>query len=383
MKITGIILISSLIFILGCAEHIEINGEQTRVIAAADKYLNEEPVTITSFACDRSAGGKNDYYSEGDYWWPNPDDIDGPFIRRDGLTNPEIFNAHREALRRLSIQVPVLVAAYKITGNKKYAEHAVRHLKAWFINPDTRMNANLLYAQAIKGIVSGRGIGIIDTVHLVEVAKAILVLSELKAVELSLFCEIKNWFGEYLLWMTTHKFGIEERDNGNNHSTCWAMQAAMYALLTDNQDVLNYVRNFYKEVLIPTQMDIDGSFPKELVRTKPYAYSIFNLDAMVMVCEIAGNKEDNLWKYKTADGRGIEKAVAFLFPYLENKSLWPYKKDISYWDEWPVRQPSLLFASINFNEQKYFDLWIKLNPDPETEEIIRNYPIRQPLLWIE
>jgi hypothetical protein len=27
-------------------------------------------------------------------------------------------------------------------------------------------------------------------------------------------------------------------------------------------------------------------------------------------------------------------------------------------------------------------LWAKLNPDPEVEEVIRNYPIRQPVLWV-
>ncbi len=48
----------------------------------------------------------------------------------------------------------------------------------------------------------------------------------------------------------------------------------------------------------------------------------------------------------------------------------------------PVRSPGLLFSGIACREQDYIDLWKTLNPDPTDKEIIRNYPIRQPLLWV-
>ena len=367
----------------GALNKFHIEDEENRIITSADKYLLEQPVTITDTSCERSAGGLHDFYSEGDYWWPDPENPDGPFIRKDGMTNPNNFTAHRKAMRRLSLQVPALVAAYKITGDKKYAEHAIKHLNAWFVDEATKMNPNLLYAQAIKGKVSGRGIGIIDTIHLVEVAKAIQVLYELNGLSKNSLSNLQAWFSEYLEWMTTHKFGIDERDNGNNHSTCWAMQVAMYAQLIDDEPTLEFVRDFYKEILLPSQMEKDGSFPKELSRTKPYGYSIFNLDAMAMVCEIAGNKENDLWNYNTSDGRGIKKAVEFLYPYLEDKSKWTYQQDVMYWEDWPVRQPFLLLASIHFDENKYFELWKTFDADPQKEEVIRNYPIRQPLLWIK
>jgi hypothetical protein len=31
----------------------------------------------------------------------------------------------------------------------------------------------------------------------------------------------------------------------------------------------------------------------------------------------------------------------------------------------------------------WLDLWNKLNPDPTVEEIVRNFPIRQPVLWVK
>jgi hypothetical protein len=136
--------------------------DRARVIAAADRYLNEKPVTITASGSPRSAGGRHDFFSEGDYWWPDPKDPNGPYIQRDGMSNPDNFVEHRRALMRFSVQVPALTAAWMITRKKAYADKAAEHLRAWFINADTRMNPNLQYAQAIHGITTGRGIGIID-----------------------------------------------------------------------------------------------------------------------------------------------------------------------------------------------------------------------------
>src|SRR5215831_8209272 len=146
--------------------------ERPRVLKAAGQYLNAEPVTVTSSSSPRSAGGKHDFFSEGDYWWPDPTNPDAPYIQRDGMTNPDNFVEHRRAMVRLSLIVPALAAAYKITRDIKYSAHAATHLRAWFVDEETRMNPDLRYAQAIKGRFTGRGTGIIDTLHLVEVARA-------------------------------------------------------------------------------------------------------------------------------------------------------------------------------------------------------------------
>jgi hypothetical protein len=140
--------------------------DRDRVLKAANQYLAESPMTITSSTSRRSAGGLHDYFSEGDYWWPDPTNPDGPYIQRDGMSNPDNFNDHRRYLMRLSIHVPSLVAAWKITKDSRYANQAARHLRAWFIDTRTLMNPHLKYAQAIHGRATGRGIGIIDTIHL-------------------------------------------------------------------------------------------------------------------------------------------------------------------------------------------------------------------------
>src|SRR5674476_998534 len=136
--------------------------ERTRVLKAANKYLGEAPVTVTAAGSPRSAGGTHDFFSEGDYWWPDPNNPEGPYIQRDGMTNPDNFVEHRRAMIRLSLIAPALAAAHKLTGKRAYAQHAARHLRAWFVDGATRMSANLQYAQAIKGRYTGRGTGIID-----------------------------------------------------------------------------------------------------------------------------------------------------------------------------------------------------------------------------
>jgi hypothetical protein len=357
--------------------------EKARVINAAEKYLNEIPLTITSISSPRSAGGIHDFFSQSDYWWPDPQKPDGPYIRKDGMTNPDNFVAHRKAMVRLSIQVPALTAAYKITGNVKYAKKVIEHLLAWFVNEGTKMNPHLLYAQAVIGVSTGRGTGIIDSIHLIEVARSISILERAGVIEKIDLAAIKKWFAEYLDWLMTHKNSKEEMDAKNNHGTCWVMQVSAFAQLLDDQKIMEFCRKRFKEVLLPNQMAADGSFPLELARTKPYSYSIFNLDAMAAVCQILSSDMDNLWNFTLADGRNMKRGIEFLFPFIKDKSKWKYPPDVMYFEYFPVRQPFLLFGGLAYDEEKYVELWKNLNGDPDNEEVIRNYPIRQPLLWVD
>jgi hypothetical protein len=355
--------------------------DRQRVLKAAAQYLKEEPITITAATSSRSAGGLHDFFSEGDYWWPDPQDPNGPYIQRDGMTNPDNFVTHRRYLMRLSVQVPTLAAAWKLTGDLRYARHAVKHLHAWFVAANTRMNPNLQYAQAIHGRFTGRGIGIIDTIHLVEVARAIEVLQTSSALTASDLQPIKQWFSDYVTWLTTSKNGSDERDAKNNHGTCWVMQVAAFAHLVGNQELLAYCRERFKTVLVPNQIATNGSFPEELRRTKPYGYSLFNLDALATICQILSTPQDNLWQFTLPDGRGMKKALAYMTPYIKDKKSWPLKPDVMYDTEWPMRHCSLLFGGRALDQADYVELWKTLPADSSVAEVIRNFFIRQPVLW--
>ncbi len=355
-------------------------NDSRRIIEAAARYRTEKPETITAVTSPRSPGGPHDFFSEADYFWPNPANPNGPYINRDGQSNPSNFNEHRKRMVRLSIQMPALTASWLLTGNRGDGLLAADHLHAWFITPSTRMNPNLEFSQGVHGVSTGRNYGIIDTLHLVEVARAASLVAPALMGKADRDA-LHGWFSEYLHWMKTSQKGIAERDTKNNHAVCWALQASEFARLIGDETTRREVRTQYETILLPNQMGQDGGFPLELARTKPYGYSIFNFDAMAMLCQSLIDSDPAIYSFMLPDGRGICKGASFLYPYLKDKSSWPYKKDVEHFDSWPVRSPGLLFTGLACSRAEYIALWKTLPADPTDPEIIRNYPVRQPLLW--
>jgi hypothetical protein len=355
--------------------------DRRRILDAAARYADLEIRTITSFPSPSSPGGSHDFYSQADYFWPNPANPSGPYINRDGQSNPANFNEHRKAMIALSIQMPALTAAWVLTQDRRFGTHAADHLRAWFIDPETCMNPNLEYSQGVKGVSTGRSYGIIDTLHLVEVARAATIIAP-ALLSSSEQTALKMWFGDYLHWLKTSTKGITERDSLNNHAVCWALQVSEFARVIDDKTTRSEIATQFTNIFLPNQMAIDGSFPKELARTKPYSYSIFNFDAMAMICQSLLDSGTDLFSFALPDGRGICKGAAFLYPFLNNRDAWPYKKDIEHFDSLPVRSPGLLVTGLACKKDNYLKLWSHLNPAPTDPEIIRNYPVRQPILWL-
>ena len=368
---------------VGNLSKLVLDNIQKETLSKAKKMLQENPVTVTATSCKRSAGGVQDFYSEGDYWWPDPAKPDGPYIQKDGQSNPENFSDHRLAMIRLSDLTATLTSAWLLTGDKKYAAKALEHLKAWFVDPATRMNPNLLYAQAIWGRFTGRGIGLIDAYHLVEVAHSAKLLIEAKAVPEADAEKIKAWFTQFLNWMTTHQYGIDEMNAKNNHGTCWVATAASMATLVGDEKIRQMCVDRFKTILLPSQMAEDGSFPLELKRTKPYGYSLFNIDAFCNVARILSTPADNLWAFTTPDGKSLKKGMEYIFPYIKDKASWPFSKDIYIWEEWPVRHSSLLFAGIAYANEAWIQTFLSLPANPTHPEVIRNLPVRHPVIWLK
>jgi len=352
------------------------------IIAKADLALNVTPPHITEHIAPLSQGGPHDFYSSADYFWPNPDTADNlPYIRKDGETNPGNFVAHRYSMRNMRTCVAHLAAAYNITGNEVYATTAINFLEVFFLNAATKMNPHLLYAQAIPGICHGRGIGIIDTLHLADVVAAISQIKNAPAMTGEIYAGLQEWFSAYLSWITTHPQGLDEMNTDNNHTICWSVQASIFAKFTGNQEITNLCRKLYKETYLPDQMAQDGSFPREIARTKPYMYSCFIVDNMVNLCHILSTKDDNLWEFALPDGRGIKKAMDFVVPYIKDISKWTYHKDVQHFEEMPPAMPFLLLAGVAYNRDDYLQLWAKLATKPQGDELRRNIAIRQPYNW--
>ena len=357
--------------------------DRQRILQAAGAALVVAPFTITKTRATNSTGGPNDFFSNADYFWPDPAKTNGlPYISRDGETNPNNFNDHRMEMRNLRDAVAALGAAYKITNDERYAQKAAELLRVFFLDPATRMNPHLEYAQAVLGRSPGRSYGIIDALHLIEIPPAIAAMEKSPAFTPELVGGLKKWFADLSAWMVTSKNGREEAAAKNNHAVAFWLQIACFARFTGDEKLLSECRRQFKEIFVPNQMAMAGSFPLELKRTKPYAYSIFQLDNMTTLCQVLSKPEDNLWKFEMADGRSIRKAVAYLYPFLADKSKWPLKPDVMAWEGWPARQSNLLLAGLAFGEPKYLELWTKLSPDPANAEVRRNIAITQPVLWV-
>ena len=358
--------------------------DRPRILKAAAAALRQPPLTITAFPAKLSQGGPNDFYSNADYWWPDPSKPDGlPYVQHDGQSNPGNFSQHRLALRTVRDCVAALAAAYQVTGDDRYVAKAAELLRVFFLDPKTRMNPSLDFAQAIPGVSPGRSYGVIDGLHLIEIPMAVRALEKSKAFGPTMGADLRQWFGKLAEWMTTSKNGQEEGRAKNNHAVAFYLQLAVYAGFSGDETRLAECRRQFKEVFVAKQMAADGSFPAELARTKPYGYSIFQLDNMVMLCQVLSGPGDDLWSFETPDGRSIRKAVAYLYPFLADKSKWTRKPDVQAYEGWPARQPGLLFAGLALGEKPYLDLWQKLPADPTDPEVQRNIAITQPLLWLK
>ena len=362
--------------------------DRVRIARAAEAALGMAPVTIVKTASPLSPGNVNDYYSNGDYWWPNPDSADGlPFVRRDGQSNPGNFNDHRLAVRALRDAVAALAAAALMSpsapGARKYLEKIAQLLAVFFVHPNTRMNPHLQYAQAIPGVSKGRGIGIIDTLHLIEIPVALQAIADLPGFPAPVAAAVQDWFRAYLHWLISSANGQDEAKERNNHSVAYWLQVAVFARFTQDKVRMAQAAEQFKRNFIGTQMALDGSFPEELKRTKPYAYSLFQLDNMAALCQVLSTPTENLWNFTLSDGRCMEKGLAYLAPYIAKKSQWPYAPDVQAWQYWPMRQSALLFGGNAFSRSDLLQLWSRLQPDCADDEVQRNIALTQPILWLK
>jgi hypothetical protein len=360
--------------------------DHDRILRLADRALQLKPPAITDHVATNSTGGPHDFFSQGDYYWPNTTNDTGlPYVGRDGQTNPQNFEFHRLAMRDMKDAVAALAAAYALTGDDQYVPKAAELLKVFFLDEKTRMNPNLDCAQAVLGKQTGSSFGVIDTLHLAELPMAIRFLEKSPAFDPAVDQGVKQWFADYIGWMVTATNGVKEMNALNNHSIAYFVQLASFARFTGDKKNLELCRQRFKEVLFPNQMTNNGSFPRELARTKPYGYSIFQADNVATMCVLLSSPGDDLWKFQLPDGRTPKNAIDFIYPYLVDKNKWladGHKPDVMHWESWPARQPCLLFAYGEFGEEKYLDLWKKLEADPADLEIRRNMAITQPLLWI-
>jgi hypothetical protein len=318
------------------------------LIKDADKALQFGPVSVMEKKNDPPSGDKHDYMSLAPYFWPDPNKPGGlPYIRKDGETNPEVkAYKDKEYQPLLCSNVQTLALAYYFSGEKVYAQHAAKLLQVWFLDTATRMNPNLNFGQAIKGVNTGRAAGLIDTRHYVKVIDAIGLLQDSKYWTVNDQKGMQKWFADFLEWMQTSKNGKDEMKAENNHGAWYDAQRLSMALFTENKElakkiVLNAVDRLDK------QMDNEGKFPKEMERTISLHYTTFAMEAFFLIADMADKTGIDLWSMQTPSGKSLKKGFEALRPYISKEKEWEGQqiKEFDYEEAYPL----LMGAAIHFN----------------------------------
>jgi hypothetical protein len=324
--------------------------------AEANRALKIAPMSVMDKEVTPPSGDKHDYMSQAPYWWPDPSRPNGrPYIRRDGKRNPEIERiTDRENLERLDRAVTTLALAFHLIGREEYAQHAAQLIRVWFLDPATRMNPHLRFGQGIPGRAEGRSAGIIETRFLPRIIiDAVTLLQDSSAWTASDDQKLNDWMRAYLTWLLESPLGRQQARRGNNQETWADVQIVALALYTGQTEIARKVLKDAKAD-IADEFEPDGRQPRELERTRSWDYSIFNLTAFIHLAELGERMGVDLWNYRTADGRSLEKGIEYLLPFATGERRWPHKQITEF--RASAIHPVLRRAAVGWNEPSYREL---------------------------
>jgi streptogramin lyase len=341
----------------------------------AKAALKAGPYSVVNKATKPPSGDKHDYMSLAPYFWPDPDSTNGlPYIRRDGERNPANRTSDRRGLGDMSENVETLSLAYYFTGDEAYATKAAQLLRAWFLDPATRMNPNFEFAQAVPGANTGRGTGLIETAGLTSVVDSVGLLAGSKAWREADQRGLRDWFAAFLQWMQTSKNGRDEAAAKNNHGTYYDVQVASFALFIGKLDLVTNVLQAAGTNRIARQIEPDGRQPLELERTKAWGYSTMNLRGLMSLATLGEQVGVDLWNFETADGRSIRRALDYLIPFALGEKKWPHQQ-LGGWSP-DGFFPLLRRAAAKIPDARYRELVAK-NAQPRSDD--RSNLLRAPL----
>ena len=331
----------------------DITAEIGKLIKKADKLVQAgNTYSVVKKSPIPTSGDKHDYMSQAPYWWPDPSKPNGlPYIRRDGERNPEISKiTDHEELNQMLEDSENLALAYYFTGDEKYANHAAKILRTWFLDAETKQNPNLKFAQFVPGINPGRGIGLIETRQLYRAIDSAILLEGSRSWTASDHLALKKWFGEFLQWMIESPQGKDEADERNNHGTHYDVQVVAYAIFAGRLDHARKQLEVTK-ARIASQIESDGRQPHELARTLSWGYVNMNLLGFFTLARLGESVDIDLWNFATADGRSIKKAFEWVMPFANGEREWTYKQIKPRTFENTARL--LRIGAVKYKDQKY------------------------------
>lgn len=296
----------------------------------ASELLDKPTFSVIRRRQHAPSGDIHDYASYGPYWWPDPDKPDGlPYIRRDGEVNPT--SVETCTYGAMADNAFILALAAYWFEDVRFAAKARDYLYDWHLNPDTYMNPNARYGQAIPGICDGRGIGLIDFSNSCNVFNAAAILEALDGISPDDLAALKDWYIRFIDWMITSEIGLSEDVHPNNHGSYYDLQILSAAVFTGREWLAKKICLTAYQRRIRDHIKPDGSQPRELARTRAMSYSQYNLIAHIHLANIADRlgypaywQEDPLYGICL-----LRTAGDFLYPYLVSPETFPYQQIIT------------------------------------------------------
>lgn len=338
----------------------EIQKGNTHLVQAKEQLLNQankilsadKTYSVTFKKKTAPSGDIHDFYSMAKYWWPDPKQPDGkPYIQKDGKPYPGRKEApDSDMLSGLGSDVYRLGLAYYFTGDKQYAERVKKLVTLFFLEDKTKMNPNFDYAQTILGKGHSDG-SIVSANPLMEVIEGLQLTRSANIWSTEEYAKIKQWYVDFLDWMRTSKTGQKQRRAVNNIGTYYTVQAATYALFTDQKDLARKIIEEDAPKQISNQIDAQGRLEEELKRAKPWSYVMYDLDAFKLLVEVAEKVGVDLWSHQTDTGGSIQKAFAWLEPFAKGDKKWPYKQNVEQKDIQNFLKKSGFYASDEYIQE--------------------------------
>ena len=339
--------------------------ELVKLLLEAEQALQLREASVMDKTSVAASGDKHDYLSLGPYWWPDPEKPNGlPYIRKDGNVNPESRSGTDErAMKATCRAVETLGLAFWFTGQERYAVKATALLRTWFLQPATRMNPNLQYAQAIPGITAGRGIGIIDTHNFIYLQDGLALLAGSVAWTQSDQTAMQEWLQSYYQWLRTSANGLDEASELNNHGTWYDALTVALALGAGHMDDARSILQALPTKRLAVQLDLQGRQPLELARTNSFNYSMFNLMAYLNLAQLGQAAGVDVWKLSTAEGKSLASALHAIAPYADPNKPWP-QVDLQNGDR--AKLVALLVQALQLREDPLLRATVNARPEAPT-----------------
>ncbi|CEH12691.1 Chondroitin AC/alginate lyase [Ceraceosorus bombacis] len=239
-----------------------------------------------------------------------------PYKQRDGKVNPDVKQLNNtKDIVSMAQSVLWNGVAYGLSNDSTDARRASTLIKRWFLDARTGVNPRVVYGQVIRGPDDQQGgyTGILDWRMIIKVVNAVIILRAKgsEGWDSVTASSMSGWANDYLSWLLTSADGKRASKVANNHVSFYYNQViALYILLGDLKSAQNAANTFFTGAFMK-QISDDGEQPYEAVRTRPFHYRCFNLEALITNAKLADNMGLNMWSARAESGATIQTAVDY------------------------------------------------------------------------